>query len=96
MHIVTKKRLAQFWSKHPDAENPLRAWYRIVSRSSFRTLIALQDVFPSADYVPPQFVVFNIGGNKYRLIVAIHFNAGRVFIRHVLTHAQYDRWKPLS
>jgi mRNA interferase HigB len=94
MRIITKKKLADFWEQHADAKQPLEAWYRLIEANNFSSLNDLKLVFRSADYVPPCYVVFDIGGNKYRLICAIHYNVSRVFVREVFTHAQYDRWKP--
>lgn len=76
----------------------LKAWFKATSKGSFKNLAELKRVFSSADYVPigkKEFYVFNIGGNKYRLIAAIHFNTQRLFVRHVLTHREYDQgdWK---
>ena len=70
-------------------------WFKIVQRNDFDSFEALRATFPSADKVG-DLIVFNIGGNKYRLIASIHFNRGKVYIRHVLTHSAYDRggWKP--
>jgi mRNA interferase HigB len=86
--------LRDFWRLYPQAENPLRAWLRVVKRADWRTFADVRKDYPSADQVG-KFTVFNIGGNKFRLIAVIHFNRGKVFIRHVLTHAEYDRgdWK---
>jgi len=94
MHIIAKPALVAFWKKHPDAESPLLAWYRIISTQVFTDFNDLCATFASADYVSG-LTVFNIGGNKYRLIAAIHYNRRKVYIRHVLTHAEYDRdgWK---
>lgn len=86
--------LRQFWERHPDSATPLARWFKIVQRTQFRDFGELRAAFPSADKVG-QWVVFNIGGNKYRLITAIHFNRSKVYIRHVLTHQEYDQgaWK---
>ena len=94
MHVITRKRLLDFTLKHPGCRNSLEAWYRIIKHSKFDTLVELRKVFPSADQVG-KYTVFNIAGNKARLIVAIHYNTQRVYIRYVLTHAEYDRnkWK---
>jgi len=94
MHIITRKRLLDFAQKYPDCKSGLEAWYRIIKHSEISTFAKLRKVFPSADQVG-KFTVFNIGGNKARLIVAVHYNTQRVSIRHVLTHAEYDRnkWK---
>ena len=94
MHVISKKALREFWEKYPDSETPLRRWFKIVTKHSFRSLAQLHEIFPTADLVE-DFIVFNIGGNKYRLVVTIHFNRGKIYIRQVLTHGEYDRggWK---
>jgi mRNA interferase HigB len=94
MKIVSKKALRDFWIKYPLSQEPLEIWYRIVSKTDFRNFSELRETFPSADKVG-KFCVFNIGGNKFRLIAAIHFNRQRIYIRSVLTHVEYDRgaWK---
>jgi mRNA interferase HigB len=90
VHVITRSRLIEFAREHPDARVPLNYWYTIVSKTDYASLIDLRITFPSADQVG-KFTVFNISGNKYRLIVAIHYNRKKVYIRHVLTHAEYSR-----
>ncbi len=94
MHIITRKRIQEFGTKHPDSETSLENWYRIVKKTQYNSFSELKQHFRSVDYVDG-FVVFNIGGNKYRLIAAIHFNRKKVYIRHILTHQEYnrDKWK---
>lgn len=94
MHIITRKRIQEFISVYPDSQSSLDNWYRIVKEAEYTSFVELREHFRSADYVDG-FVVFNISGNKYRLIAAIHFNRQKVFIRHILTHQEYDRdeWK---
>ena len=94
MHIVSFKRLKEFWEAHRDAETPLRAWYHVARKARWMRLVDVRNTYPHADYVG-RLTVFNIGGKKYRLIVAIRYDKGRAFIRHVLTHSEYDRsdWK---
>ena len=94
MHIITRKTLIQFWEKHPDSRTALSRWFKIVQKTDFQSFSELRSAFPSADKVG-HWIIFNIGGNKYRLIVSVHFNRGKVYIRHVLTHAEYDKgdWK---
>jgi len=82
--------LIEFARKHPDARVPLKHWYTIVRKTDYASFAELRITFPSADQVE-KFTVFNIGGNKYRLIVAIHYNRKKVYIRHVLTHSEYSR-----
>ncbi len=94
MHVISKKTLREFWEKHSDSQIPLRRWFKLITKNSFRSFNELRAVFPSADLVD-ELIVFNIGGNKYRLIASIHFNRRKVYIRRVLTHEQYDKggWK---
>ncbi|MDN5942538.1 MAG: type II toxin-antitoxin system HigB family toxin [Nitrospira sp.] len=90
MHIITRKRLMEFARIHPDARAPLNAWFSIVRNTDYTSFADLRMTFPSADQVD-RFTVFNIGGNKFRLIAAIHYNRKKIYIRYVLTHAEYDR-----
>lgn len=92
MHVITKKRLVEFAARFPVSRDPLFKWYRIVSQTDFASFAAVRSVFRAADRVG-KLTVFDIGGNKFRLIAAIHYNRGRVYIRHVLTHAEYDKGK---
>jgi mRNA interferase HigB len=94
MHIISRKALQQFWEEHPDSKTALARWFKIVQKNDFTSFNELRTVFPSADKVD-DLIVFNIGGNKYRLIASIHFNRGKLYIRYVLTHAEYDKgaWK---
>ena len=94
MHIISRKALRQFWEEVPDSASALQRWYRIVNETEYRSFVELRQTFPSADKVG-DLIVFNIGGNKVRLIASIHFNRGKVYVRHVLNHEEYDRgtWK---
>jgi mRNA interferase HigB len=94
MHVISLKPLRDFWADHPDAEKPLLAWHRETEHALWETFADVREAYPHADKVG-RFVVFNIGGNKYRIVAAIHFNRGKVYVRHVLTHREYDRgaWK---
>jgi mRNA interferase HigB len=94
MHVITKARLKQFWEQHPDAEVSLQVWYKLTNLARWKNFVELREVFPSADQVE-NFTVFNIGGNKYRLIGLVDYLYQKVFIRHVLTHAEYakETWK---
>ena len=94
MHVISRKALRLFWERHSDSKAPLIRWFQIMRRTNFESLAGLRRTFPSADKVD-QFVVFNIRGNKYRLIASIHFNRGKAYVRNVLTHSEYDEgaWK---
>jgi len=90
MHIITRKRLLEFAKKHPDCSTALESWYRIVKHTDFNSFAELRQTFLSDDIIG-NLTVFNIGGNKARLIAAIHYNAYRVYIRYILTHKEYDQ-----
>lgn len=94
MHVITRKRLNEFAQKHPDAKSSLARWYAIMRRRRFLNFAHLREVFPQADQVG-KFTVFNIAGNKVRLIAAVHYNRNKIYVRHVLTHQEYDagNWK---
>lgn len=94
MHVITRKRLREFAAIHREASEPLGIWHAIMSKTDFSSFAELKRVFGSVDKVG-KFTVFDIGGNKFRLIAAIHYNRRKVYIRHVLTHVEYDRdkWK---
>jgi mRNA interferase HigB len=94
MHIITRSRLAEFWEKHPNSKTSLSFWYKTTLTASWQNYVELREVFPTADQVG-NLTVFNIGGNNYRLIVFIDYAYQKVFVRHVLTHADYDKedWK---
>ncbi len=94
MHIITRRRLLEFAEKHPNTLVPLDVWYRIVKQSEIESFSKLRKIFPSVDKVG-NLTVFNIAGNKIRLIAAIHYNTQCLYIRHVLTHKEYDKekWK---
>ena len=98
MHVIKLGPLRDFWLKHRGAERPLKEWYETATRATWRDITSVRRVYPHADAVEVAgntATVFNIGGNKYRLIVVIHYNRQKVYVRHVLTHAAYDRgsWK---
>jgi mRNA interferase HigB len=91
VHVVKKKTLSDFWQAHPAAEIPLRAWMKDAERAEWRTMHDIKAYAGTADMVGDNRVVFNIGGNKFRLVVLCLLAKGRLYIRFVGTHAQYDR-----
>jgi mRNA interferase HigB len=94
VHVITRKRLNEFVERHPEARSSLARWYSIVRKNRFANFARLRDLFPQADQVG-KFTVFNIGGNKVRLIAALHYNRNKIYIRHVLTHEEYNtgQWR---
>ena len=94
VHVISRKALRLFWEQHPDSEIALRRWLKVIRHTDFKNFAELRTAFRSADKVN-DWIVFNIGGNKYRLVTSVHFSRGKVYIRHMLTHQEYDkgRWK---
>ncbi len=94
MDIIRQDRLIEFAQKHPNTKPSLNRWYRLMQERDFSSFKELRSVFPHADRVG-NLTVFNIAGNKARLITYIFYGEQRIYIRDVLTHAEYDRgrWK---
>lgn len=92
MRVISNKAWTKFAALHRDAEAPLQAWCKIVETATF-SYAELKGAFNATDKVG-DFYVFDIGGNKYRVISSIHFNRQMLFVRHVFTHQEYDKWKP--
>jgi len=92
--IISNSALRAFAVQHPQAQGPLQGWRRVIEKNRFDTWAALKAAFNTADKVG-DLVVFNVGGNKYRLIAHIRFEKQIVYIKAVLTHTEYDRgaWK---
>ena len=92
MRIIAVSTLREFWSRpgRSDAEQPLRAWVHVVKASNWSRPTDVKEMFRSADVLPNDRVVFNIGGNKYRLVVAMHYRGRRIYVRFIGTHREYD------
>ena len=91
MHVIARRALREFWETHPDAEGPLRAWHDEASKARWRSANDIRARYAHASFVGDDRVVFNVGGNKYRLIVVVRYRTGTVFVRFIGTHAEYDR-----
>ena len=94
MHVITRTRLNEFAEEHLETETALAKWYQLVKKTDFSSFAELRAIFPSADQVG-KLTVFNVGGNKVRLVTAIHYDRKKVYIRAVLSHEAYDggKWK---
>ena len=94
MHVISRKNLLKAAERYADLGEPLDVWYRITKKAVWKNLMEVRKMFPSADAVE-EFTVFNIKGTAYRLIAEINYRSGRIFLRHVLTHADYSKggWK---
>jgi mRNA interferase HigB len=90
MHVVTQKRIWEAQEQYPEAATALEGWYRLIKANPFENFAQLKALFNSVDKVGDQYV-FDIGGNKLRLIAQILFDRKKVFIRKILTHKEYDR-----
>jgi len=91
MRIISRRRLVEFWESHSDAEQPLRAWYTEAKRASWNSPAEIKATYRSVSILSDNRVVFNIKGNTYRLVVVVEYTQGKMFIRFVGTHAEYDR-----
>jgi len=91
MRVISRRALKDCWTRRADAEQPLRAWYDDVKRAKWRVPSDIKSVYRNASFVGDNRVVFNIKGNDYRLVVAVNYATGIVYIRFVGSHAQYDR-----
>lgn len=94
MHVISRKRLLDAARKHAELGSPLDIWYRIVKRAVWNSLDEVRRQLPTADGVG-KYTVFNIKGKNYRLVSEINYRTKTLFVRNVLTHAEYDKggWK---
>ena len=91
MRVIAKKILREFWEKQNDSEEQLKTWYKEASRAAWSSPNDIKSEYPRASILKKGRVVFNICGNKYRLIVQINYSRGWVFIRFIGSHAEYDK-----
>ena len=90
MHVIRPEPLEAFWGEYPDAEGPLRAWLDTVIEARWENAAEVKTIYATASMVGNRRVVFNVGGNKYRLVVKISYKTKVVFVRLLGTHAEYD------
>lgn len=91
MRIIALKTLKEFWTDTPDSEEALKAWYAEAEKATWKDPAEVKEKYRSASILKDSRVVFNICGNKYRLIVKINYSFGIVYIRFIGTHKQYDK-----
>jgi mRNA interferase HigB len=95
MQVIARRTLRLFWERHPRAEAPLRVWFAVASKAVWHSPAEVKRQFGTAvDFVSDNRVVFDIGGNKYRLIAHVSYEFGRMLVKFVGTHAEYDRIDP--
>jgi mRNA interferase HigB len=94
MHVVSYKAIRLFGQRCPDAKTPLDRWYRVTKGADWASFVDVKQSFNTADWVAP-YIVFDIGGNRYRLVAEIQFRKRVVFIRNIMTHKEYEKggWK---
>jgi mRNA interferase HigB len=99
MRVISLKILRQFWSRHPDTEFWLRRWYKTATQATWTSIQDVRRDYPHADGASTRqgdlLTVFNVSGNKYRLVTRVRYDYQLINIRAVLTHAEYDKgqWK---
>ena len=91
MRVIALKALRVFWEQHPEAKDALLAWYYDVKRAHWRTSADIKDIYRNASFVGNNRVVFNIKGNRYRIVVAVQYEQCTVYVRFVGTHETYDQ-----
>ena len=94
MQIIARRTLKQFWAKHPQAEAPLRSWYAVVAKSSWKGSADIKARYGTADFISDNRVIFDIGGNKYRLVLHVAYRFKTALVKFVGTHEEYDEINP--
>ena len=91
-NVIARKVLQTFWKQYPEAEKPISTWYQIVSKGEWNTPAELKETFGNnVDFVGDNRAIFDIGGNKYRVIVHFAYRRRFALIKFVVTHAEYDK-----
>ena len=94
MRIIARRKLVEFWETHPDTEHPLRAWYSETKKASWNSPVEIKNTYRSVSILPNNRVVFNIGGNNYRLVARISYRFKNLMVRFIGTHKEYDDIDP--
>ena len=94
MRIIARRTLREFWLRHPDAEQPLRAWVAEAQAADWNNPQGIKRRYRHASFVADNRIIFNIGGNKYRLVAHVNYDFRIACIKFVGTHAEYDRIDP--
>ena len=94
MRIIARRTLREFWERHPDSEQPLKAWFAEAHSADWKNPQEIKRRYSHASFVADNRVIFNIGGNKYRLVAHVNYDFKILYIKFVGTHAEYDRIDP--
>lgn len=89
--VISKRKFIDFWERYPEAQSSMEVFYKTAENCNAANFAELKKTFKSADVVDP-YIVFNVGGNKYRVVAVIHYNMQKMFVREVFTHREYDAW----
>ena len=92
-NVIAKSTLRDFWQRYPDSQDALEVWYKLLRNHEYTNYAELKAVFSSLDYAQPDFLIFDIRGNHYRIIARVNFTFKTIWIKHVLTHTEYNRWR---
>ena len=95
MHVISKKKLKDFWERHASSKSALEEWFKVLRNTRYSMWAELKRTFGDKVDKVGKYTVFDVGGNKCRIITVVHLNRAKVYIRDVLTHSEYDRekWK---
>jgi len=93
MHVISRRTLSDYWQKVPETEQALKAWFAETQKAQWESPSDIKEKYRSASFLKGNRVVFNICGNKHRLIVRINYGSKTVFIRFVGSHSEYDKIK---
>ncbi len=93
-NVIAKATLKEFWERHADSQEALESWFKLLTKGEFANFAELKQIFSSVDWVQPDYIVFDIRGNNYRVITRVNFTYKTFWIKQVLTHQEYDDWKP--
>jgi len=91
MRVISRKKLKEFWEKHPDARQSLQAWYADAKHADWKTPTDIKNIYNNVSLLANNRVVFNIKGNKYRLVVAVQYKYRIIYIRFIGSHREYDK-----
>ena len=95
MQVIARRTLREFWARHPQAEGPIRAWLAVTGAVAWANPTEIKRQFGGAvDFIGDNRVIFDLGGNKYRLVVHVSYTFGRILVKFIGTHAEYDRIDP--
>jgi mRNA interferase HigB len=91
-NVIAKSTLREFWQRYPDSQDALEVWYKLLRQSEYKNFAELKAVFGSLDFIQPDYLVFDIRGNHYRIVARVNFVYKTIWIKHVFTHKEYNLW----